>query len=84
MNGRNGHWVASNGVAQHNLDNTITPAVGAINYATTLQLVAQKKQLIPRKSISYLHGEPQVIWEEDEVSQIIMNDLQYVVIGKFS
>ncbi|KAH0669551.1 hypothetical protein KY289_024044 [Solanum tuberosum] len=37
------------------------------------------------KPITYLHGEPRVIWEEAEVEQMIQNEnLQYAVIGKFS
>lgn len=37
------------------------------------------------KPIAYLHGEPHIIWEEEEVEQMIINeDLQYAVIGKFS
>ncbi|KAH0695913.1 hypothetical protein KY289_013395 [Solanum tuberosum] len=35
--------------------------------------------------ITYLHGEPRVIWEEEEVTQMIQNEnLQYAIIGKFS
>ncbi|WMV24108.1 hypothetical protein MTR67_017493 [Solanum verrucosum] len=37
------------------------------------------------RSISYLHGEPRIIWEEEEVTQMIYKEnLQYAVIGKFS
>lgn len=37
------------------------------------------------KLIAYLHGEPRIIWEEDEVAQMIINEsLEYAVIGKFS
>lgn len=41
--------------------------------------------MVPMKPISYLHGEPQVIWEQEEVDQIIINEnLEFAVIGKFS
>lgn len=37
------------------------------------------------RQITYLHGEPRIVWEEDEVNQMIINeDLQYAVIRKFS
>ncbi|KAH0712380.1 hypothetical protein KY289_008339 [Solanum tuberosum] len=37
------------------------------------------------RPISYLHGEPRIIWEEEEVTQMIFKEnLQYAVIGKFS
>lgn len=36
------------------------------------------------KQITYLHGEPKVIWEE-EVSQMISNEqLEFAVVDKFS
>ncbi|KAG5613744.1 hypothetical protein H5410_013568 [Solanum commersonii] len=40
---------------------------------------------LPIMEIAYLHGEPRIIWEEEEVDQMIINEeLQYAVIGKFS
>ncbi|WMV41340.1 hypothetical protein MTR67_034725 [Solanum verrucosum] len=37
------------------------------------------------KPVAYLHGEPRVIWEEDEVEQMIIKEnLEFAVIGKFS
>ncbi|KAG5579372.1 hypothetical protein H5410_049999 [Solanum commersonii] len=37
------------------------------------------------KYVAYLHGEPRVIWEEEEVEQMIINEnLQYAILGKFS
>lgn len=37
------------------------------------------------KPITLLHGEPRVVWKADEILQMITNeDLQYVVMGKFS
>lgn len=33
----------------------------------------------------YLHGEPRVVWEEDEVTQMIANEqLKFAIVGKFS
>lgn len=35
--------------------------------------------------MSYLHGEPHIIWEEEGVNQMIINeDLQYAIIEKIS
>ncbi|KAG5589354.1 hypothetical protein H5410_039868 [Solanum commersonii] len=40
---------------------------------------------IPLKPISYLHGEPRIVWEEEEVkNMIIKENLEFAVIGKFS
>lgn len=40
---------------------------------------------IPMRLITYLHGVPQIVWEEDEVFQMpYKKKLLYVVIGKFS
>uniref|UniRef100_M1DHN1 DUF4283 domain-containing protein n=1 Tax=Solanum tuberosum TaxID=4113 RepID=M1DHN1_SOLTU len=40
---------------------------------------------IPMKQVAYLHGEPKIVWEEEEVEHMIINeDLQLAVIGKFS
>ncbi|KAK4726526.1 hypothetical protein R3W88_031443 [Solanum pinnatisectum] len=56
-----------------------------MNYVVVLRPPTTKKQPLSRKPLSYLHGEPRVIWKEDEVSQMIVNeDLQYAVTGKFS
>lgn len=39
----------------------------------------------PVNPISYLHGEPIVIWKQKEVDHMIVREnLQYAVIGKFS
>lgn len=55
------------------------------NYADTLRPLQVTKKSVPLKPVSYLHGEPRVIWEEEEVEQMIHNEnLQYAVIGKFS
>ncbi|KAH0685963.1 hypothetical protein KY284_016516 [Solanum tuberosum] len=37
------------------------------------------------KPIAYLHGEPKIIWEEEEVEHMIIKEnLEFAVIGKFS
>ncbi|WMV49188.1 hypothetical protein MTR67_042573 [Solanum verrucosum] len=37
------------------------------------------------KPVTYLHGEPRVIWYEEEVEQMIIKEnLQYAILGKFS
>lgn len=42
-------------------------------------------QAVPIKPVSYLHGEPMIVWEQSEVDQMILREkFQYVVIGKFS
>ncbi|KAH0746415.1 hypothetical protein KY285_008072 [Solanum tuberosum] len=67
----------------HILSNTGQPQQPL--FANTLKPNKPIHKPIPMKQITYLHGEPRVIWEEDEVDQIIVNeDLQYAVIGKFS
>ncbi|KAK4737129.1 hypothetical protein R3W88_000826 [Solanum pinnatisectum] len=54
-------------------------------YANILSTHAQKTKSLPLKPIMYLHGEPKIVWEEEEVEQMIINEkLQYVVVGKFS
>ncbi|WMV14215.1 hypothetical protein MTR67_007600 [Solanum verrucosum] len=54
-------------------------------YASSLKQPKAQSKPIPLKPISYLHGEPQVICEHDEVNQMIINEnLEYAVIGKFS
>ncbi|KAH0696108.1 hypothetical protein KY290_015812 [Solanum tuberosum] len=53
-------------------------------YASSLKQPKAQSKPIPLKPISYLHGEPQVIWEHDEVNQMIIKEnLEYTVIGKF-
>ncbi|KAH0711972.1 hypothetical protein KY289_007931 [Solanum tuberosum] len=54
-------------------------------YAEKLKPKTSHYQPILLKPITYLHGEPQVIWEQEEVNQMIVNEnLEYAVIGKFS
>ncbi|KAH0658017.1 hypothetical protein KY289_026765 [Solanum tuberosum] len=66
------------------------PEVGLViasggTYAEKLKPKTSQYQPIPLKPITYLHGEPQVIWEQEEVNQMIVNEnLEYAVIGKFS
>ncbi|KAF3639083.1 hypothetical protein FXO37_24110 [Capsicum annuum] len=55
------------------------------SYADTLQPTLNKRSSIPFKPLTYFHREPPVIWEEDKVSQMIVNeDLEFTVVGKFS
>ncbi|KAG5616263.1 hypothetical protein H5410_016087 [Solanum commersonii] len=55
------------------------------SYAASLGYPKAQIKPLPLKPISYLHGEPQVIWEQEEVNQMIINEnLEYAVIGKFS
>ncbi|KAG5598702.1 hypothetical protein H5410_030072 [Solanum commersonii] len=69
---------------------TITPAVASMNekpmnYVAALQPHIPKHVSLPLKPITYLHGEPQVVWEEEEVTQMITNEeLEFAVLGKFS
>ncbi|KAH0714915.1 hypothetical protein KY284_007820 [Solanum tuberosum] len=40
---------------------------------------------IPVKEIIVTHGEPSVLWEEEEVNNMILQEnLQYAIVGKFS
>lgn len=40
---------------------------------------------IPLKPISNLHGQPRVLWEQEKVNQMIVNEnLQYALLEKFS
>lgn len=56
-----------------------------MNYADILKPPHPNIKPIPMKVITYLHGEPRVVWEEDEVDQMIVNEnLQYAMIGMFS
>ncbi|PHU17446.1 hypothetical protein BC332_13141 [Capsicum chinense] len=62
-------------------DTTITKPT----FANILQSAIIPNMQLPLKEISYLHGEPHIIWEEEKVNQmIIKEDLQYAVIDKFS
>lgn len=57
---------------------------GRKSYADVLQQQETKQVPIPMKQLTYLHGEPRVVWEEEEVIQMIANEqLQYAVVGKF-
>ncbi|KAH0696829.1 hypothetical protein KY289_014311 [Solanum tuberosum] len=50
-------------------------------YAEKLKPKSCPYQSIPLKPITYLHEVPQVIWEHDEVNQMIVNEnLEYAVI----
>ncbi|KAG5570893.1 hypothetical protein H5410_060659 [Solanum commersonii] len=41
---------------------------GELTYAAKLQPIRSARVPVPRKPITYLHGEPRVIWEEEEIS----------------
>ncbi|KAG5571022.1 hypothetical protein H5410_060788 [Solanum commersonii] len=71
------------GPTMHIISNT--GQTSTTSFANTLKPVTTQHKPIPLKHIAYLHGEPRVVWEEEEVAQMIINeDLQYAVIGKFS
>lgn len=55
-----------------------------ISHAAVLKQLNESFKPIPMKPITYLYGEPQVIWDQTEVDQVIINEnLEYTVIGKF-
>lgn len=47
---------------------------GERSYAVTLQPSMTLCAPLTRKNLTYLHGEPRVIWEEEEVAQMIVNE----------
>ncbi|KAH0710064.1 hypothetical protein KY284_011491 [Solanum tuberosum] len=58
---------------------------GQQTFASLFKPTSGETRPIPLKPISYLHGEPRIIWEQAEVEQMIVNEnLQYAVVGKFS
>ncbi|KAG5576916.1 hypothetical protein H5410_057050 [Solanum commersonii] len=66
-------------------DRGIPVAQPSPTYAASLCQPKAQHKTLPLKPISYLHGEPQVIWEQEEVNQMIINEnLEYAVIEKFS
>lgn len=55
----------------------------ALTYAALLKQPKEPVKSLPIKPIAYLHREPQVIWEQAEVNQMIINEnLEYAVIEK--
>ncbi|KAG5601056.1 hypothetical protein H5410_032426 [Solanum commersonii] len=59
--------------------------VSNLNFLATLRPSPTVAKPIPMKLIVFLHGEPRVIWEEEEVEQMIIKEnLEFVVVGKFS
>ncbi|KAG5570617.1 hypothetical protein H5410_060383 [Solanum commersonii] len=57
----------------------------AMSYASLLRPPSMTSKPLPLKPISYLHGEPIVVWDQEEIDQMIINEsLQYAVVGKFS
>lgn len=56
-----------------------------LSYADSLKPQSGHIKKIPLKSVTYLHGEPIVLWEQEEVDKMIINEnLECAVIGKFS
>ncbi|WMV51940.1 hypothetical protein MTR67_045325 [Solanum verrucosum] len=54
-------------------------------YANALKSNQQVEKVVVRKPISYLHGEPIVIWDQKEVDNMIVREnLQFDIVGKFS
>ncbi|KAG5632050.1 hypothetical protein H5410_003767 [Solanum commersonii] len=43
-------------------------------YADTLQPMVSIRAPVPIKPLTYLHGEPRVTWNEEEISQMIVNE----------
>lgn len=56
------------------------------NYASLFkEVISKAAKPISMKPITYLHGEPRIVWEEVEVMQMIQKEnLQFAMIGKFS
>ncbi|KAH0713632.1 hypothetical protein KY289_009591 [Solanum tuberosum] len=65
----------------------LTPVIAErtkASYADTLIAPITQHQTIPMKPLTNLHGEPKIVWEEEEIQQMIINEkLQYAVMGKF-
>ncbi|KAG5581764.1 hypothetical protein H5410_052391 [Solanum commersonii] len=54
-------------------------------YANKVKAKSSQYMSVSMKQVAYLHGEPRIKWEGEEVEQMIINeDLQFAVIGKFS
>ncbi|WMV25334.1 hypothetical protein MTR67_018719 [Solanum verrucosum] len=62
------------------------PPKPPLNCATTSNKVEDKITMpIPIKDITYIHGNPTVLWEEEEVQiMIIKEELQYAITENFS
>lgn len=45
-----------------------------VTYASRIAPICAQKQPILMKQIFYLHGEPSIIWEEEQVEEIIINE----------
>ncbi|KAG5591557.1 hypothetical protein H5410_042071 [Solanum commersonii] len=61
------------------------PSLCPKTFADLLKQPKTQVKSIPMKPVSYLHGEPQIIWDRSEIDQMIINEnLEYAVIGKFS
>lgn len=44
------------------------------NYTDILKQSQPISKPIPMKVVDYLHGEPHVVWDEDEINQMIINE----------
>ncbi|KAH0712333.1 hypothetical protein KY285_007891 [Solanum tuberosum] len=52
-----------------------------VTYAETMNSSAIVQQHMQLKPIVYLHGEPRIVWEEEEVEQMILKEnLQHAVV----
>ncbi|KAG5591126.1 hypothetical protein H5410_041640 [Solanum commersonii] len=78
-----GRWPLSSGggCANHSIDNR-----GSFEEDLCKQIKTYSTQHkpIPLKQIAYLHEEPRIVWKEEKVNQMIMNEhLQYAGVGNF-
>ncbi|KAH0748041.1 hypothetical protein KY290_027273 [Solanum tuberosum] len=67
--------------------NIVNPTPYPINFANTVKPNTPNNLAdpIPMKPITFIHGEPRIIWTTDEVERMnILENLQYAVVGKFS
>uniref|UniRef100_M1DSS2 Uncharacterized protein n=1 Tax=Solanum tuberosum TaxID=4113 RepID=M1DSS2_SOLTU len=56
-----------------------------LSYTDSLKPQSGHIKKVPLKSVTYLHGETIVLWEQEEVDKMIINEnLECAVIGKFS
>lgn len=59
-------------------------SVPKLNYLAAAHPLREVKVTV-LKPIVHLHGEPRIVWDEEEVEHMIVKEnLEYAVIGKFS